>query len=127
MNSAEGGAGRRPSARDAEERERLIRLGKALLLVVVVLALGTIGYYLLTGGVHTLSKCFYMTVITVSTVGYSEAIPIVGSETLQLFTAILILLGGGGLVYFLSSFTAIVIEGDLKRIPVEDGATAESA
>ena len=98
-----------------DERERRIRLFKALLLVLVVLGFGTGGYHILTGGVHTLTKCFYMTVITVSTVGYGEVIPVTDSESLQLFTSVLILLGGGGLVYFLSSFTAIVIEGDLAH------------
>ena len=115
MNAGSEGIGTSRIASTAEEAERRIRLLKALLMVLVVLGIGTAGYYGLTGGVHTLSKCFYMTVITVSTVGYGEVIPVTDSEALQLFTAVLILLGGGAIVYFLSSFTAIVIEGDLAQ------------
>lgn len=95
------------------ERERTVRVFRAGLLVLLVLVLGTMGFEVLTQGAHTLFDCFYMTVITVSTVGYREVIPIGQSMPLQLFTVGLILFGGGSILYFLSSFTAMVIEGDL--------------
>ncbi len=95
------------------ERERTVRVFRAGLLVGLVLVLGTMGFEVLTQGAHTLFDCFYMTVITISTVGYREVIPIGQSMPLQLFTVGLILFGGGSILYFLSSFTAMVIEGDL--------------
>jgi voltage-gated potassium channel len=81
--------------------------------VLLVLVLGTMGFEVLTQGAHTLFDCFYMTVMTVSTAGFREVIPIGDSRSLQLFTVGLILFGGGSILYFLSSFTAMVIEGDL--------------
>lgn len=95
------------------ERERTVRVFRAGVLVILVLVLGTVGFGVLTQGSHSIFDCFYMTVITVSTVGYHEVIPIGQSMPLQLFTVVLILFGGGSILYFLSSFTAMVIEGDL--------------
>jgi voltage-gated potassium channel len=56
-----------------------------------------------------------MTMVTVSTVGYGEVVPVSSSTQLQLFTSALILFGAGTLVYFLGSFTAILVEGDLAH------------
>jgi voltage-gated potassium channel len=95
------------------ERERTVRVFRAALLVGLVLILGTMGFNVLTQGAHTLFDCFYKTVLTISTVGYREVIPIGQSMPLQIFTVGLIFLGGGSILYFLSSFTAMVIEGDL--------------
>ncbi len=80
--------------------------------MLMVLASGTYGFDTLTHGKNSLITCLYMTVLTVSTVGFSEIIPTV-NDSLRLFTIGLILLGGGSILYFLTSVTAMVIEGDL--------------
>ncbi len=96
-----------------ERYERSMRVVRATSLVIMVLVVGTLGYWSLTDHLYTLLTCLYMTVITVSTVGFNEVLPVSESPQLQLFTVGLILFGGGSLLYFLSSFTALVIEGDL--------------
>jgi voltage-gated potassium channel len=58
---------------------------------------------------------FYMTVITLTTVGFGEIIPLDHSPLGRLFTAALLLAGGGVLVYALSSATALLVEGQLTR------------
>jgi voltage-gated potassium channel len=80
---------------------------------MAVFAIGTFGYYQLTDGRHSVLDCLYATVQTVSIVGFREVIPIRESDALTGFTISLILFGGGTLLYFISSITAMLIEGDL--------------
>ena len=50
------------------------RLVMGLVLLVIVVAGGGIGYYLIGGGQWRFGDCIYMTVITVTTVGYGEVL-----------------------------------------------------
>ncbi len=100
---------------DSEPRDllvgRLIAAGGFFVSVVVV---GAVGYHQIGQGRWEFWDCFYMTVITVSTVGFGEMLP--GLETVtgaRPFTVGLIILGSGTLLYFVSTFTAFVVEGDL--------------
>lgn len=82
-----------------------------------VLTLGGLGYYQLGQGRWSLADCFYMTVITLSTVGYGEVLG--GIEQVpygRLWTVGLILLGSGTLLYSVSTLTAIIVEGDLRGV-----------
>ncbi len=82
-----------------------------------VLTLGGLGYHQLGQGRWSLADCFYMTVITLSTVGYGEVL--VGIESVpygRLWTVGLILLGSGTLLYSVSTLTAIIVEGDLGGV-----------
>ena len=99
-------------AADTERGQRYTRVFRATLVMLMVLTVGTLGYYHLTEGGYSLIDCLYMTVITVSTVGYQEVVDTHG-QGLRIFTMILILFGGGSILYFLSSITAIVVEGDI--------------
>ncbi|RMH42078.1 MAG: potassium channel protein [Deltaproteobacteria bacterium] len=84
--------------------------------LVVVVALGTLGYHAIGGGRWTLLDCAYMTVITLTTVGYREALP--GFDEVPYareFTMAYLVFGMGVFLYFASSVTALIIEGDLKR------------
>ncbi len=96
----------------AERRQRWVRLARAATAVAVVVAIGTFGYIELTDGRHSLVEAIYMTVISISTVGYGEVIPI-DTDALRLFTMGLILIGGASVVYFLASVAAFIIEGDI--------------
>ena len=82
----------------------------------VVLA-GASGYQFLGEGRWSWGDCFYMTIITLSTVGYGETLP--GMHTVdyvRAWTVLLILSGTGILLYWVSSFTAIIVEGDLRGL-----------
>ncbi len=84
--------------------------------VLQVLALGSIGLYFLGDGRWSLGDCLYMTVITLTTVGYAEVLPGFHEvEHARLFTVFLIILGMGVILYFASTLTAFIIEGDLRR------------
>jgi voltage-gated potassium channel len=60
-------------------------------------------------------ECFYMTVITISTVGYGEVISLEGIPHARLFAVIMILFGMGTMVYFGSTVAALVAERDIDR------------
>ncbi len=80
--------------------------------MTLVFAAGTFGYMTLTNGRYSWLDCLYMTVITVSTVGYEQIIR-ADSDAITLFNIGLILFGGGAILYFISSMTSLILEGDL--------------
>ncbi|MDP2168493.1 MAG: potassium channel protein [Thermodesulfovibrionales bacterium] len=85
-------------------------------LFAFTIVVGTSGYWLIGGGKYSIEDCFYMTVITVATVGYREVVDISGSSVGKLFTVFLIFAGMSVILYFMSNVTAFLIEGDIKEI-----------
>ena len=73
--------------------------------------IGTIGYVLIDN--YTWFDAFYMTVITVATVGYGEVAPL--SHGGKLFTAFLIITSFGTFAYAVSSITKFVIDGEFNE------------
>ncbi len=91
-------------------------LGGLVALAVVVVG-GTVGYWLIGDGHWTWMDCLYMTVISVTTVGYGEILT--GMDHVvhaRLFTVALLILGTGSIVYFASMITAFIVEGELKTL-----------
>jgi len=87
------------------------------LLLLSVVWIGTIGYHTLGEGRWNLRDCLYMTVITVSTVGFDEVLP--GMEHTpwaREWTIALVLGGSGSLLYFVSTLIAFIVEGDLRGV-----------
>lgn len=97
----------------AEIRRRLLIAGMA---VLTLLAVGTSGYWVIGRGEHRLLDALYMTVITLTTVGYGEIIPLDHHPGGRVFTMVLLLFGAGILVYFASTVTALVVEGQLHHV-----------
>src|SRR5262249_48839697 len=94
---------------------RRLVTGLALLLIVVVG--GGLGYYAIGGGRWPFGDCIYMTVITVTTVGYGEVLTDMEHVAYaRAFTVVLLVSGTGSIVYFASLFTAFIIEGDLRNV-----------
>jgi voltage-gated potassium channel len=84
---------------------------------MVVVVGGGIGYYVIGGGKWSLGDCIYMTVISVTTVGYGEILPNMDhTPYARGFTMVLLLFGTGSIVYFASTVTAFIIEGDLRNV-----------
>jgi voltage-gated potassium channel len=87
-----------------------------VVLLAVVLG-GGLGYYLIGEGKWAFKDCVYMTVITVTTVGYGEVLDGMDKiEGARGFTTLLLVFGTGSIVYFASTITAFIIEGDLKNV-----------
>jgi voltage-gated potassium channel len=81
----------------------------SVVLLTAVIAGGTIGYTLIEG--WTLWDSLYMTVISVTTVGYREVGPL--SRAGQLFTMIVLMVGVSTVLYTFSFLMARLVEGDL--------------
>jgi voltage-gated potassium channel len=93
------------------------RLAYGFVAIVVVVFGGGLGYYLIGGGNWPLGDCLYMTVITITTVGYAEVLPNMDKvEFARGFTVILLVFGTGTIVFFASTITAFIIEGDLRNV-----------
>ncbi|MEJ2034283.1 MAG: potassium channel protein [Deltaproteobacteria bacterium] len=82
------------------------------LLLVSILLFGTVGYMLIEHS--SFLNGLFMTIITIFTVGYGEAIPLHPSG--RIFTMILILLGVGFVLYIFGEMTEVMVEGGLQRI-----------
>lgn len=81
----------------------------ALAALLVVLTTGILGFAVIED--YSLLESFYMTVITLSTVGFKEVRPL--SEGGQLFTAFLIISSFGIFAYAISVVTRSVLSGEL--------------
>ena len=82
------------------------RLLAAVAFLGSILVIGTLGYMLIEGAVF--SDALYMTVITISTVGYSEVFPLSGAG--RIYTSALIVGGVGAALYTAAIGLEIVIE-----------------
>jgi voltage-gated potassium channel len=88
------------------------KLGLTILLISLVIFAGTVGYQVIEA--WTFVEALYMTIITISTVGFQEVGPL--SDTGRIFTIFLIL---GGIVVITSGISLIfssIIEGTFGEI-----------
>jgi voltage-gated potassium channel len=89
---------------------RQLKFGFIFLLLV--LTVGTLGYMIIEGW-EPLSA-LYMTVITITTVGYGEVAPLsLGGIT---FTIILILASVGMVAFIVVGLTRVMVEGEVRKI-----------
>lgn len=94
------------------------RLGKALLFVLSVFAIGTAGFYFLLKDL-SLMDALYLTIITLTTVGYGDMTPHNNMPTdgnpyvIKFFTIFIILIGMGSVLYVLSVLTEYAVSRDL--------------
>lgn len=91
----------------AQVRRLITALGGFAILV----ALGTAGYLVLGHGRWRIDECAYMTVITISTVGFAELRQMGEVPGARPLTVGLIVAGVGVLAYMQSSLTALLVEG----------------
>ncbi len=85
-------------------------------LFVTVFLIGIVGFKMIGGAEWSLLDAVYMTVITVGTVGYGETHDLGANPAARVFTAAYIILSLGTIAFAVTSITAFVVEGELKRI-----------
>ncbi len=90
------------------------RIIKALSALLIAITVGTIGFWIIEGGKASVGDCLYMTIITLSTVGYGEVIPM--SALGRGFASFLIIFGMGTLLYFASTVVAFWVELDMTEV-----------
>ncbi|MBM4259381.1 MAG: potassium channel family protein [Deltaproteobacteria bacterium] len=83
----------------------------AILVLISVVFIGTVGYRVLEN--FPWLDALYMTIITLSTVGYREVHPL--SPTGQIFTMILLVTGVGVLFYTVVAVFEKVVEGEFQQ------------
>ena len=95
------------------EAQPLIRAASFALLVF---SLGLLGFTLLADGQHGFIDIVYMTVITLTTVGFGEVIDLSDNPAGRAFVSVLIISGVGGILYLLSGLAALLSNGNIQRL-----------
>ncbi|MEK7271377.1 MAG: potassium channel protein [Nitrospirota bacterium] len=85
---------------------------RPIIVIIFVISFGTIGYSIIER--WNPFDSLYMTIITLTTVGYGEVHPL--SKAGKFFTIILILSGVGAMLYALGIGAKTLIEGELREI-----------
>ncbi len=96
---------------DYDRLRRQLRIAVGALLLVTLI--GVVGYAIIGGDNHGLIDAVYMTVITLTTVGFGEVIDMSSSPAGRVFTMALLLVGFAIVLYAVPMMTAFVIEGQL--------------
>lgn len=100
---------------EANESHVIRNLVFSFAALILVLLIGTVGYRILGGPHYSWLDCFYMTFITISTIGYNEVVDVTGYEYGRLFTVFIGVSGIGMMGYVLSTITAFMLESDLNE------------
>jgi voltage-gated potassium channel len=105
---------RQTSKRISELPRIIVRINWAVLFLFVVLTIGTAGFYVAGGEKANFSDALYMTLITVTTVGYGEMVHL---DTLgeRIFTGLIAIAGFGTLTFLFTSLTVFFLEKDLDH------------
>ena len=107
------GGDRRRGVAPAPNLDRIVMrpfqtpLARAVVFVTAIFVAGTIGYHILEDA--SWWDSFFMTVITVTTVGYEEEVPL--SRGGEIFTSFLLLSGLGVLLFVATELSRLVVEG----------------
>jgi voltage-gated potassium channel len=96
--------------RTGNVRDARARVFTGLIIFGVMLATGTAGYMIIER--WSMLDALFMTVTTITTVGYREIHPL--DTKGRIFTIVLVLFGVGTAFYLLTTFVALIIEGDLR-------------
>ena len=88
------------------------KLRYSLLMLVGIITFGTCGYYFVEH--MPLFEAFYMTIITITTVGFAEVIPL--SQIGRTITVIIIILGISVGAYTIGVLVRALVEGELVKI-----------
>ncbi|GIX42268.1 MAG: potassium transporter TrkA [Leptospiraceae bacterium] len=91
------------------------RIRLPIILLFFTFFFGSLGYKILYPEENWI-RIFFMTAITLSTVGYGDVLGVERSEIGEIYTIVLILTGMGTVLYAVSSVTAFIVEGDLKNL-----------
>lgn len=102
---------------DTDIRRRIVQ---AMIFIGVVVLVGTLGFHSLLDAISPL-KAFYLTVITLSTVGYGDLSPLnnappgANQAPILLFTILLLFFGIGSFLYTVTLITEYIISGQMGR------------
>ena len=84
---------------------------RPIVLVAGILVVGTVGYRTLEDA--SWWDAFFMTVITVTTVGYEEEVPL--SRDGEIFTSVLLFAGLGLMLFLLTELSRSAVDGEIRQ------------
>lgn len=85
--------------------------------VLLVLVCGTTGYRILSLGATSWLDCLFMTVITVTTIGYGEVVDLGrNAAAIRAFSMVVAVSGIGIITYAVGSLTSFAVDGELQAI-----------
>ena len=105
----------KPKLSDLFRTSHASRLAWAGLVVLLVHVVGTLGYKVIGGAQTTWLNSFYMTFVTVATIGYGEIVDLSNHPWGRVFTVFIAFTGIGAMTYTFSTVTAIILESDLNQ------------
>lgn len=85
------------------------------IILIFVLVIGTVGYWFIGQKEYSFIDTLYMTIITISTIGYGEIVDLTGNAFGRIFTVFVAISGIGVLAYSISNITALVVEGEVTK------------
>jgi voltage-gated potassium channel len=85
----------------------------AILLAIILI--GTVGYWFIGGRQYSFVDTLYMTVITITTIGFQEVINLSGNPAGRIFTIFIAISGIGIMAYIITNLTALIVEGELTK------------
>jgi voltage-gated potassium channel len=85
------------------------------ILLLLVTTVGTLGYHSIGSPTATWIDSFYMTFITIATIGYGEVVDLSQHPMGRLFTVFISVVGIGTLSYLFSTSIALLIDTDLNK------------
>ncbi len=92
-------------------RNRFSSITISIALLITIVLMGEIGYVFIED--YTFMDAFFMTIITVSTVGFSEVKPL--SPMGELFTVFMIVTSFGAFAYAVTSITRFMVDGSFRN------------
>ena len=87
--------------------------GGVILLAIILI--GTVGYWFIGSRQYSFVDTLYMTVITITTIGFEEVIDLSGNAGGRIFTIFIAISGVGIMAYIVTNITALVVEGELTE------------
>jgi voltage-gated potassium channel len=91
------------------------KIQQILVALLIIIVIGTIGFKIIGGNEKSFLDAFYMTVMTITTVGYADVIGLDKHPLGKLFATVYMLAGTGTVLYLLTTFAAFMIGGELKK------------
>jgi len=82
-----------------------------IIYIIGIILFGTFGYYFLYKGEVSIEDCLYMSVISITTVGYKEVLDLEKAAGAKEFTIFFVLFGAGVLLYAGTNLAAYFVEG----------------
>lgn len=97
-----------------EINESLLRFRMGIGILISVLILGTVGFYHFEENVGSILDAFYFTIVTVSTVGYGDIVPLTAQG--KILAIILIVLGVGSVFVVVPTFFELIVKKEIEEV-----------